>query len=50
MRLLLLRRIIQPARRIEVKNRIEYWYEETPYYDIERKKAGPPQVKIFWQK
>jgi transposase len=28
---------MQPARRIKVKNGIEYWYEETPYYDKEKK-------------
>jgi len=37
MRLLLLERIMQPTRRIKVKNGIEYWYEETPYYDKEKK-------------
>ena len=24
---------MQPTKRIKVKNGIEYWYEETPYYD-----------------
>jgi hypothetical protein len=28
---------MQPTRRIKVKNGIEYWYEETPYYDKEKK-------------
>jgi transposase len=28
---------MKPARRIKVKNGIEYWYEETPYYDKEKK-------------
>lgn len=28
---------MEPARRIKKKNGIEYWYEETPYYDIEKK-------------
>ena len=37
MRLLNLRRIMKPARRIKKKNGIEYWYEETPYYDKEKK-------------
>src|SRR5512136_2669546 len=37
MRLLLLRRIMQSTKRIKVKNGIEYWYEETPYYDKEKK-------------
>lgn len=37
MRLLILRRIMQSTRRIKVKNGIEYWYEETPYYDKEKK-------------
>lgn len=37
MRLLIVRRIMRPTRRIKVKNGIEYWYEETPYYDKEKK-------------
>jgi transposase len=37
MRLLILRHIMKPTRRIKVKNGIEYWYEETPYYDKEKK-------------
>ena len=28
---------MKPTRRIKVKNGIEYWYEETPYYDKEKK-------------
>ena len=28
---------MQPTRRIKVKNGIEYWYEETPYYDKDKK-------------
>ena len=28
---------MQSTRRIKVKNGIEYWYEETPYYDKEKK-------------
>jgi len=28
---------MEPTRRIKVKNGIEYWYEETPYYDKEKK-------------
>jgi transposase len=28
---------MKPARRIKKKNGIEYWYEETPYYDKEKK-------------
>jgi len=37
MRLLLCGRSVQPTRRIKRKNGIEYWYEETPYYDKEKK-------------
>lgn len=37
MRLLLCGRRVQPTRRIKKKNGIEYWYEETPYYDKEKK-------------
>jgi len=37
MRLLLLRRSMEPTRRIKKKNGIEYWYEESPYYDKEKK-------------
>jgi len=36
MRLPILGRIMEPARRIKVKNGIEYWYEETPYYNKEK--------------
>jgi transposase len=28
---------MKPTRRIKMKNGIEYWYEETPYYDKEKK-------------
>jgi len=28
---------MKPTKRIKVKNGIEYWYEETPYYDKEKK-------------
>jgi len=28
---------MRPTRRIKKKNGIEYWYEETPYYDKEKK-------------
>jgi len=28
---------MEPARRLKTKNGIEYWYEETPYYDKEKK-------------
>ncbi|MCJ7444564.1 MAG: IS1634 family transposase, partial [Methanotrichaceae archaeon] len=28
---------MKPTRRIKKKNGIEYWYEETPYYDKEKK-------------
>jgi hypothetical protein len=28
---------MRPTRRIKKKNGIEYWYEETPYYDREKK-------------
>ena len=28
---------MKPTRRIKMKNGIEYWYEETPYYDREKK-------------
>ncbi|VVB63302.1 Transposase DDE domain protein [uncultured archaeon] len=28
---------MEPTRRIKKKNGIEYWYEETPYYDTEKK-------------
>jgi transposase len=37
MRLFILGRIMKSTRRIKVKNGIEYWYEETPYYDKEKK-------------
>jgi transposase len=37
LRLLFFGRIMEPARRIKVKNGIEYWYEETPYYNTEKK-------------
>lgn len=37
MRLLILGRIMNTTKRIKVKNGIEYWYEETPYYDKEKK-------------
>ncbi|OPY51787.1 MAG: hypothetical protein A4E49_02100 [Methanosaeta sp. PtaU1.Bin112] len=30
---------MQPTRRIKVKNGIEYWYEETPYYDKEKNRS-----------
>jgi hypothetical protein len=35
--LLISRRIMKPTIRIKVKNGIEYWYEETYYYDKEEK-------------
>ena len=28
---------MKPTQRIKLKNGIEYWYEETPYYDKEKK-------------
>jgi hypothetical protein len=28
---------MKSTKRIKVKNGIEYWYEETPYYDKEKK-------------
>jgi len=37
MRLFILGRIMKSTKRIKVKNGIEYWYEETPYYDKEKK-------------
>jgi hypothetical protein len=32
-----LERAMKSTKRIKVKNGIEYWYEETPYYDKEKK-------------
>jgi len=37
MRLFILGRIMKSTKRIKVKNGVEYWYEETPYYDKEKK-------------